>query len=170
MAETGKCSRAVMLGACLVLFVASGCATRQPVRSALSWKRDTPPPAPQASLETVAGKYYRGCDCGTRLSNNCAHFLSNAFILAGYTELLDSPLIAERCPAGRPIRAQDMLRWFQSKSRNFHAGIPASGTGFYAAYQEKPDRRHVMILDTGSGKYFGTDNCVAWPVQWYYQW
>ena len=65
-------------------------------------------------------QYYTGaCDGGDSYTNNCAHFLSNAFIRAGYTELLTSGIITERCRSGakRPIRAYDMLKWFQYKKK-----------------------------------------------------
>lgn len=123
-------------------------------------------------MSKVAAHYSGRCVGGQRMSNNCAHFLSDAFIRAGYVELLDSPLITERCQcgAGRPVRAQDMLAWFQSKSKRFHQGIPPAKTGVWAMYQEKPNRHHVLLYDSDTGRYYGTDNCVNWPVQWAYQW
>lgn len=150
----------------LVAASAAGCARTHAGMRPVRWEpdRDEPP-----SLADAARAYERGCACGERLSNNCAHYLSNAFIRAGYTELLDSPAEV-RCEAGRIIRAQDMLRWFQSKAARFHAGTPPEGTGLWAGYQEKPGRRHVLLYDADTGAYYGTDNCVSWPVQWFYQW
>ncbi|MBI2422243.1 MAG: hypothetical protein HYV27_05380 [Candidatus Hydrogenedentes bacterium] len=123
-------------------------------------------------LAQVAAAFTRSCEGGKRESNNCAHFLSDAFIRAGYAELLTSTHIEQRCVcgAGRVVRAQDLLRWFQEKSKRFHAGTPPKSSGIWAVYQEKPGRRHVLLLDTDTGKYYGTDNCVNWPVQWAYQW
>ncbi len=151
------------LVAAVVVLTAAGCA-RGP-REVM-----TSPFGPKAPLKKVAKNYERGCVCGTRLSNNCAHYLANAFILAGYDELLKDPEIGERCPAGRPIRAQDMMHWFQRKAKRFQQGKLERGTGLWATYQEKPNRRHVLISDSDSQRYYGTDNCLSWPVQWHYQW
>ena len=160
---------------CIVLvaaFAVTGCASRSSVAFQPSFQRgqaasqsDKGPP-----LTKVSKKYRRGCACGVRLSNNCAHYLSNAFIEAGYTELLEVPWITERCKAGRVIRAQDMLKWFQEKRGQFHLGTPPPKSGLWATYQEKPDRRHVLITDTNKNTYYGTDNCLTWPTQWHYQW
>lgn len=122
------------------------------------------------SLEDAAKAYNETCAGGDRVSNNCAHFLSDAFIRAGFTELETSDLITERCPHGRPLRAQEMLKWFQSKAERFHSGRLEPNSGYWASYQEKPGRRHVTILDTSTGKFYGTADCKDWPVQWNYQW
>ena len=126
----------------------------------------------QPTLEQVAKAYTQTCVAGDRESNNCAHFLSDAFIRAGYTELLDSPLVTQRCKggAGRVVRAQDMLKWFQSKAKRFHSGRLKPNTGYWACYQEKPGRHHVTIIDSSTGKYYGTTDCKNWPIQWNYQW
>lgn len=126
----------------------------------------------EPTLEDVAKAYTETCVGGDRESNNCAHFLSDAFIRAGYTELLTSELVTERCTcgAGRVVRAQDMLRWFQSRKKTFHEGRVEPNTGFWATYQEKPGRRHVTILDSNTGKFYGTADCKNWPIQWNYQW
>lgn len=158
-------SRLVRVLLLVMLALSTGCASQSRTRfQPIPWRGSEP------GLAEVAKRYQRGCECGTRLSNNCAHYLSNAFIRAGYKELLSSRHVSERCAAGRPVRAQDMLKWFQSKSKRFHNGIPSRGTGLWAVYQEKPNRRHVLLLDSNTGRYYGTDNCVDWPVQWYYQW
>lgn len=151
--------------------LASGCLHSSSEARRLRWDTAAPPLSGRAiPLEKAARAYERGCVCGRRLSNNCAHYLSNAFIRAGYTELLDAPAIETRCTAGRPIRAQDMLRWFQHRAERFHSGIPPKGTGLWAGYQEKPNRRHVLLYDADTGRYYGTDHCKDWPVQWFYQW
>lgn len=165
--------------AIVVTISAIGCATRAPYQplnvvwnepSTANAAADPTARAEGPSLAQVAIHYERGCTCGKRLSNNCAHYLSNAFIDAGYAELAEDPAFGPRCQAGRPIRAQDMLKWFQERSVRFHQGIPPANTGLWAGYQEKPGRRHVLILDTDTGQYFGTDHCADWPVQWFYQW
>jgi hypothetical protein len=63
-----------------------------------------------------------------------------------------------------------MLKWFQVKAERFHSGRLEPNTGYWASYQEKPGRRHVTILDTSTGKFYGTADCKDWPVQWNYQW
>ena len=151
----------------LVLLTLPGCAKRHHDRDLRGARANFEP-----TLKEVAMAYTETCVGGDRESNNCAHFLSDAFIRAGYTELLDSELITERCTcgAGRVVRAQEMLKWFQSKSKRFHSGRLEAGTGFWATYQEKPGRRHVTILDANTGRFYGTADCKNWPVQWNYQW
>ena len=125
------------------------------------------------AMEDVARAYYEGCVCAdlnTFKKHNCTHYLSNALIEAGYTELLDSPLITVRCTKGRPVRAQELLKWFQSKAKRFSEGRPEPNTGFWLSYQEKPGGRHVVLLDSNTGKFHGTADCPKWPVQWNYQW
>ena len=121
------------------------------------------------SLNNVGAKYYNGCTCGTRYDNNCAHFLSNAFILAGYTDLLTSSLITERCPHKRPIRAQDMLKWFQAKQTGFHGGRVQRNSGWWATYQETRGWQHVVVIDANSWVHYGTGDYYDWPVQWNYR-
>lgn len=156
---------AVLLLAAVVL---NGCATGGGMPLRVDFGRNSV----EAPLPVVAQHYTGKCVGGQRESNNCAHFLSDAFIRAGYRELLTRRAVSERCRcgAGRVVRAQDMLKWFQEKSERFQVGTPAKGTGMWAVYQEKPNRRHVLLFDANTGKYYGTDNCVNWPVQWYYQW
>jgi len=151
----------------LSLCAFSGCAKSHKDRGHIGVRTDFEP-----SLREVALAYTETCVGGDRESNNCAHFLSDAFIRAGYTELLESELITERCVCGtgRVVRAQEMLKWFQSKSKRFHTGRVEAGTGFWATYQEKPGRRHVTILDSNTGRFYGTADCKDWPVQWNYQW
>ena len=149
----------------LIMASMSGCAKN---RHEMTLVHEVPSYTP--TLEDVAKAYTQTCVGGDRKSNNCTHFLSDAFIRAGYTELLTSDLITERCPSDRPVRAQELLKWFQEKSERFHSGRPESNTGYWACYQEKPGRHHVMIFDSATGKVYGTADCKDWPVQWYYQW
>ena len=159
---------------CCMGLVIAGCATGgdRPIHTG---SIATAPPVdnrPQPSLLSVGKNYTGTCVGGQRESNNCAHFLSDAFIRSGYDELLDAPMVTQRCRCGanRVVRAQELLKWFQAKAETFHSGIPEPGSGVWAMYQEKPGRRHVLIYDANTGKYYGTDNCVNWPVQWAYQW
>lgn len=162
---------AVILGIAL-----NGCATSssRPLQVRFDPKHDSQPaPSPQPALAEVAKAYHEGCVCGdknTFKKHNCTHYLSNAFIEAGYTELLTSPLFTVRCPEGRPVRAQELMKWFQLKSKQFHSGRVAPNTGYWASYQEKPGWRHVTLLDSDTGTFYGTADCPKWPVQWNYQW
>jgi hypothetical protein len=96
---------------------------------------------------------YRGkCKCGEDLGNNCAHFLSDAFIRAGYSELdggTGKPKIREVngravCRGGRPVRAREMKEWFKGMATSSHDGEP-SDDKYWAVFQ----------LDTGEGRYWG---------------
>lgn len=157
---------------CLVLLLAMGCATTgKPISTGLGdAPKDPAPAAPRPSLEDVAAAYTQTCACGERLSNNCAHFLSDAFIRAGYYELKTSDAFTTRCTAKRPIRAQEVMHWFQTQATTFSEKRPDGGTGMWAVYQEKPNRRHVTVIDMNTGIFYGTDDCKSWPVQWFYKW
>lgn len=148
----------------------AGCATTSPPMSTGFHDAPEPTAAPRPTLEDVAAAYTQTCACGERLSNNCAHFLSDAFIRAGYTELKTSDAFTTRCKAGRPIRAQEVMHWFQTQADTFTEVRPDGGTGMWAVYQEKPNRRHVTVIDMNTGIFYGTDDCKTWPVQWFYKW
>jgi len=153
----------------LASLLGPGCASRGAGTASASYE---PRRAPERSIESAAMHYNQRCVYGDRESNNCAHFLSDAFIRAGYTELSTRDAITERCQGeyGRVTRAQEMLAWFQEMATEFHQGRPEPGTGFWAGYQEKPGERHVLILDADTGRHYGTADCKLWPVQWFYQW
>ena len=157
-------TRRAALAACGALVLeTSGCATL---------RVSGPPRIP--TLRDAAKAYYEGCVCNDKVTfkkHNCTHYLSNAFILAGYTELLDCDGFSQRCKAGRPVRAQEFMKWFQAKAVRFNEGRPPAHSGVWAGYQEKDgSRHHVLLIDTDRQKYFGTTDCVSWPVQWFYQW
>ena len=122
------------------------------------------------SLGNACMQYNDKCLGGDSYPNNCAHYLSDAFIRAGYTDLLRFPGITARCRNKRPIRAHDMLRWFQSKSRQFFSGPVSQGSGVWATYQEKPGWKHVLIIDADRWEYCGTGDYSDWPTQWNYKW
>ncbi len=121
------------------------------------------------SLRAVCDQYYKGCTCGTTYQNNCAHYLSNAFILAGYRDLLTSSLITARCPHKRPIRALDMLKWFKAKKTGFRGTRIQRNTGIWAVYQETSGWQHVVVIDTDRWLHYGTGDHWDWPVQWNYR-
>ena len=158
---------------CLLLVwmpvLSSGCMT-QTQRGSLSHNgfENRPP-----TLSDVAARYYDGCVCNRETQfkkHNCTHFLSNAFISAGFKDLKQHSRFSLHCSQGRPVRAQELLKWFQEEADRFHQGRPPANTGIWAMYQEKPGGHHVFLLDTNTGKYYGTADCVEWPIQWAYQW
>lgn len=159
--------RFLLLCCASTLLLISGCAKSAREREGLSHPSSYTP-----TLADVAKAYNESCAGGGRESNNCAHYLADAFIRAGYTDLKSTTLVTERCKcgAGRAVRAQDLLKWFQAQSKTFHQGRPDPNTGYWAAYQEKPGDRHVTLIDTATGKFYGTADCKDWPIQWYYQW
>lgn len=117
----------------------------------------------------VSRRYYRGYICEHSYENNCAHILSNAFILADYRDLLISSLITHRCSHGRPTRVRDMLRWFQSKQNGFYGARVKSNTGIWSSYQEKTGRSHVVVMDSNAWSHYGTGDFWDWNVQWNYR-
>ncbi len=126
------------------------------------------------SIAGAASKYTGSCEGGDDYPNDCAHFLSDAFIRAGYTELLPpNDCINARCGTSskRVIRARDMWCWFQKMATRTSRSLP-SKDGFWAVFQLKEDvywGGHVVIVDTDTGRHFGTGNYPNWD-QYAYQW
>lgn len=134
------------------------------------------------TLEGACKAFVRKCDGGGSYLNNCAHYLSNAFIKAGFSELntsLDCVTARcnedQKCDLGaylnhRVIRAKDLRCWFASKA-NTKATTVNKNSGFWATYQEKPSngQGHVAIIDTGTWTYYGTTWLSDWKQE-YYQW
>jgi hypothetical protein len=157
----------------------------------------THPPA--KSLASVAAhwtvrpltttKPHGGCSLGlTPGENNCAHYLSDAFIGAGYTELIrknseGKGIFGVWCdtvtPPGkynenaRPIRAVQMKAWFDSKAIRRETTIQ-SGNGFWAVYQQDPSSAlgHVLLYDSNNRIAYGTGDggYWDWDEQSFYQW
>jgi hypothetical protein len=134
--------------------------------------------APTANTIAAAAARYNGaCVGGDHYANNCAHFLSDAFIRAGFNELLagqaaDSDFHA-RCgtPAKRPIRARDMWQWFQSKATTKATAITRN-TGMWAVFQLDESvywGGHVVIIDTDAWAWHGTGCHWNWN-QYAYKW
>jgi hypothetical protein len=130
--------------------------------------------AGQPSLEMVASYWADSCVGGDALANNCAHFLSDAFIRSGYTELNPpATCINARCEtsAKRPLRARDMWCWFQSRATKTSTQL-TKGTGWWAAFQLKETvywGGHVVLFDSNNWKYYGTGWYPDWD-QHLYQW
>ncbi len=146
------------------------------------------------SIARAAAMFDEKCAGGGAYGNNCAHFLSNAFILAGYTDLLrGQPYIAARCgnpdchppgAKGRPIRAKNMHEWFKVKGgpnkrlfpKNSSAEFKRAmrNTGFWAVFEHDADAYwggHVCIVDTNTWKVYGTGRHGYWDwAQYCYRW
>ncbi|GGT72396.1 MULTISPECIES: hypothetical protein [Streptomyces] len=125
-------------------------------------------------LSTVGSYWTNSCIAGDVFANNCAHFLSDAFIRAGYTELSSpNPHINARCytNARRPIRARDMWSWFASKAVRT-SYTPTPYTGWWAVFQLDENvywGGHVALFDSDSWTYYGTGWHGTWR-QYMYQW
>jgi hypothetical protein len=126
------------------------------------------------SAQGAAKIFARKCDGGDVCNNNCAHFLSNAFIDAGFANLRDAnACVTSRCAttAKRPIRARDMWCWFKSLAAS-SGGAVARNTGFWAVFQLDEAQYwggHVVIIDSNAWKYYGTGWYDDW-TQYSYQW
>lgn len=126
------------------------------------------------SIAGAAAQYVGSCAGGDAYRNNCAHYLSDAFIRAGYTDLLPpNDCVNARCSteSRRVIRAKDMWCWFQSMAKESRGTLPTK-EGYWAVFQLKETEYccgHVVIIDTDNNKYFGTGNYPHWD-QYAYKW
>jgi hypothetical protein len=126
------------------------------------------------SIIGAASLYSGACLGGDRYQNNCAHFLSDAFIKAGFSELSSpSPCIDVHCAtsAARPIRARNRWCWFEKMARESRTALPKN-EGLWAVFQL--DERqywggHVVIIDTDRNIFYGTGNYPRWK-QFCYRW
>jgi hypothetical protein len=142
------------------------------------------------TIEGAAKIFDDVCKGGGSYKNNCAHFLSNAFMNAGFTDF-DSTheCIDARCDIKsddqlaeckfaskykyRVIRAKELRCWFKKKATT-EASAVKKNSGFWAAYQERPSdgQGHVAILDTHTWLFYGTgwySKGQGW-MQEFYQW
>lgn len=135
------------------------------------------------SLATAFSNYRGSCDCGEDLGNNCAHYLSDALIRAGYTALDGGTGALYRrrngrvvCKAGRPVRARELRDWFAGQATDTHSGEPADDSRYWAVYQERAadGQGHVLIHHhTGTGTAYdwrGTGDYPSWRTQDHYTW
>ncbi len=135
------------------------------------------------SLATAFSNYRGSCDCGEDLGNNCAHYLSDALIRAGYTELDGGTGALYRrrngrvvCKAGRPVRARELRDWFAGQASATHSGEPTDDSRYWAVYQERAadGQGHVVIHHhTGTGTAYdwrGTGDYPTWHTQDHYTW
>jgi hypothetical protein len=135
----------------------------------------------QGTLEDAYDLYRGTCDCGEVLENNCAHYLSDAFIRAGYAELDGGTGGLFRrhhgkivCKAGRPVRARELREWFEEMATDTRDGEP-SDDGYWAVFQHDPDRYwggHVAIHKHDGEDYdwVGTGDYPGWETQEHYRW
>ena len=126
------------------------------------------------SLQTAWSNYTGSCKCGHRYDNNCAHFLSNALIDGGFSDIDggsggDLRLVNGFCVcrSGRPVRAKELRAWFGRKwSRH---SKPQNGIN--AVYQEDYGQGHVLLKTYKDGKFTGhrgTGDYPVWSTQEYY--
>jgi hypothetical protein len=131
-------------------------------------------PIAKPTLESVAQFWSDSCAGGDHYPNNCAHFLSDAFIRAGFSELSGGvSCIQARCStsAKRPIRARDMWCWFQAKATKT-SSVLTKNTGWWVVFQLDEETYwggHVVLFDSDSWKYYGTGWYPNWS-QHMYQW
>jgi len=129
---------------------------------------------PTRSIAGAAALFRRKCEGADSYENNCAHYLSDAFLRAGYSELAPpSACINARCgtAAKRPIRARDMWCWFREMATDSATTLPQND-GFWAVFQLMESEYwggHVVIIDTDSDKFYGTGNFPHW-AQHCYRW
>ncbi len=130
------------------------------------------------SIAKAAVAYDDNCAGGdtANYQNNCAHKLSDAFIRAGYTELLPPNDCIDgdgRCGTSskRPLRARNMWCWFKKMHTEHRTTIP-SGEGVWAVFQHQPGGYwggHVVIINTDTNRYYGTGWYKTWN-QYAYKW
>ena len=129
------------------------------------------------ALENVWASYSDSCVCGYKYDNNCAHFLSNALILGGFSQIDggvgDNFRIVNGfcvCRSGRPVRAKELRTLFFAKSWKKY---PYPGDGLCLVYQERASdgQGNVLLKRYRAGnliEYRGTGDFPTWRVQEYY--
>lgn len=127
-------------------------------------------------IEAAWKSYTHSCECGDSFDGtNCAHFLSNALIKGGFTEIDGQKGAKFRivngfcvCTHGRPVRAKEMRAWFARKWKRQQK----PQEGYNAVYQQRADGQgHVLLLkgaDPKSTDFKGTGNYHSWSIQEYY--
>jgi hypothetical protein len=130
-------------------------------------------------LANAFSGYSDSCACGERFRNNCAHFLSDALIRSGCSELDGGTGALYRrrngrvvCKAGRPVRAKELRAWFESKATEKVSGEPEKD-GYWVVYQHDGYvGGHVLIhKHTGSDyEWKGTGDYPDWGTQEHYRW
>lgn len=135
----------------------------------------------QRSLATTFSGFSRECPCGEDLGNNCAHYLSDALIDAGYDELDGGEGARYRkrngrivCKHGRPVRAKELRDWFADQASTTESGEP-DDSRYWAVYQERSadGQGHVVLhhhtTDEGYD-WAGTGDYPSWATKDHYRW
>ena len=78
-----------------------------------------------------------------------------------------------RCgtPSKRAIRAREVKEWFESMATESRRELPVD-EGYWAVFQLDEEvywGGHVVIIDTDTGRYFGTGHYPHWD-QYCYKW
>lgn len=128
------------------------------------------------SLQSAWDKYSNSCVCGYAYENNCAHYLSNALILGGFSEIDGGKGANFRivngfcvCRSGRPVRAKELRDWFGRKW-TYHSSPMSNGINL-VYQQDSSGQGHVLLKMYKDGKpvgYKGTTDIPSWPTQQYY--
>ena len=133
------------------------------------------------SLQSAWNKYTDSCDCGHKYDNNCAHYLSNALILGGFSEI-DGGKGGKKgefrivngfyvCSSGRPVRAKQLRDWFVDSGKWTCHSSPKSDS-INLVYQGKSaeGQGHVLLkmYKDGVSTKRGTMDLPEWPIQQYY--
>ena len=138
-------------------------------------------------LQEAWDEYDNVCECGWKEKDNCAHYLSNALIKGGFSELYGEKGANHRdingfivCRGGRPIQANQLRDWAIQKWGPPHSS-PRIGINF--VYQKctsscNPDERHVVLKKYRRKFYIfgspkpvgrrGTGDYPTWEVQEYF--
>lgn len=110
------------------------------------------------------------CVCGVSESNNCAHYLCNALIRAGFPAPTGGS--NKKCRRGRLIRALDVLQWLKTHKKAFSSGHNSLSSGTWIVFQQRSGGvQHVCIHKERSSDYSraGTGDYPDWPTQWHYR-
>ncbi len=110
------------------------------------------------------------CVCGKPENNNCAHYLCNALIRAGFPA--PSGGSNKKCSHGRLIRALDVLEWCKKHKKAFSTGHNNLSSGTWIVFQQRSGGvQHVCIHKERSSDYSraGTGDYPDWPTQWHYR-
>jgi hypothetical protein len=137
------------------------------VRAMVGEVLKVPPAAVPSFMEKAWNAYTDSCVCGTRYADNCSHYLTNAFALAGAT----FPKDTAKCPKGRMIRAKETLAWFRPMAKQFRKDHSSITSGIWFVYQERADgQAHVCLHRESPQRYWykGTGDYPDWPVQWHF--
>ena len=130
------------------------------------------------SLEAAWKSYSDSCVCGEKLKNNCAHYLSNALIEAGYSSIDGGSggLFRDEngycvCKSGRPVRAKELRNTFFTE--NNWACHDEPREGYNLVYQERAadGQGHVLIKKYSGGRkvgHKGTGDYPEWDIQKFY--